>query len=306
MMRYPIALAALLPLIAEAASAQQVPAPVKTRVDEMVATCFHAGGRFDPPPGPNRFAVPRDLDGDGITDFVVAEGGFPCAGRPTLFRPDGLARLQIFLGDGRGGARLVFDQKVSGHRLVEGRPATLRIARLAPACGGNIPRCEDVVRFSGAGLALVPADGRPGGPVDVPPVMAQAAARPATSPAKKAGALPLRRGYFVSSDTPCNRASNASVTLVTADGMNGSRTACSFRKVEPLGGTRFRVSQSCQELGGWGRQEAPEVSTFTIEVPDDSRFTIRWEGGSSTSARHCPQPQMNEPFRSNDIRDILR
>jgi hypothetical protein len=319
-MRYPVPVvllgAALLPAFAPAV-AQTVPEPVKARVNEMVATCFAAGGRFGDRPGPNRFAVPRDFNGDGRTDFLVAEGAFPCDGRPELFRPGGMARLQLWLGDGAGGARLVFDERVSGHRIVEGKPPAIAIARLGAPCGQGIARCEDRLRFSGAGLALVPADGRPGGPVPVTvaaqpaavkPAAQSAAAQPAAtgSAATQAGRLPLRRGYFVAADTPCNRASNATVSLVTGDGMNGSRTVCRFEKVEPQGGGRFRVTQSCQELGGWGREAAPDVSTILFEIPDETRFTVRWEGGSTTSSRFCPQSAMNEPFRSNDISDLLR
>ncbi|MFQ3595535.1 MAG: hypothetical protein SNJ63_05430 [Sphingomonadaceae bacterium] len=303
-----LSLAALPP-----AAAQTVPEPVKARVNEMVATCLAAGGRFGDRPGPNRFAVPRDFNGDGRTDFLVAEGAFPCDGRPDLFRPGNMARLQLWLGDGAGGARLAFDERVSGHRIIEGRPASVIIARLGAPCGKGIARCEDRLQFSGAGLALVPADGRPGGPVPVrvaaAPPPAAVAARPAPAQGAggaKAASLPLRRGYFVATDTPCNRASNATVNLMTGDGMNASRTICTFEKVEPQGSGRFRVTQSCQELGGWGHESPPEVSTVIFEIPDDSRFSVRWEGGSVSSSRYCPQASMNEPFRTNDISDLLR
>lgn len=288
--------------------AQTVPEPVKARVNEMVATCVAAGGRYADGSGPNRFAVPRDFNGDGRTDFLVAEGAFPCAGQPTLFRPGNMARLQLWLGDGAGGARLVFDDRVSGHRIAEGKPPMIHIARLGGVCGAGRSRCEDRIALSPAGLALVPTDGRPGGPVPVVLAAPAAGARtvPQQATAAKPGGLPLKLGYFVSTDTPCNRASNATVSLVTGEGINASRTVCTFTRVEPQGGGKYHVTQSCGTIGGWGHEEPAEISTVIFEIADDSRFTIRWPGGSATASRYCPQSAMNEPFRSNDISDLLR
>jgi hypothetical protein len=287
-----------------------VPDPIKLRVNEMVAACAAAGGTLGNQRGPNGFVIPRDFNGDGRTDFLVTEGGFPCAGAPMALRPQGQARLQLWVGDGAGNARLMFDDRVSGHRVVEGKPAALNIFRTGAICGPGRPKCEDRVAITPAGVILTPADGRPGGAVALAapaarPVAASpsAAARPATA---KPGALPLKRGYYVEASEACNRASNATVSLFTGDGMNASRTVCTFQRVEKVGATRFRVTESCQELGGWGHESPPEVSTVTYDVPNDSRFTVTWPGGSSLTSRHCPQSQMNEPFRTNDISDLMR
>lgn len=303
--------------LATAAQAQTVPDPVKARVNALVAQCARAGGQLGQMTGQGQFVIPRDFTGDGRTDFLISEGNFPCTGKPALFRPDGLARVELWVADGTT-ARLAFADRLLAYRVLDGRPARLQIARRAPACGGPA-RCGDELRWNmgAARFDVAPTDGRQAAIVAAPGAMAMApGAQPpstaaqaqptrATTPAK-AGALPLRRGYFVSADEPCNRASNATVNLVTADGMNASRSVCTFSKVEPQGNNRYRVTQSCQELGGWGRETPPETSTVTFEIPNDSRFTIRYPGGSSQTSRHCPQSSMNEPFRSNDISDILR
>ncbi|MFN3370922.1 MAG: hypothetical protein ACK4Z0_05280 [Sphingomonadaceae bacterium] len=298
--------------LAAPAPAQQVPEPIKARVNELVARCVAAGGQLGDMRGAGQFVIPRDFNGDGRTDFLVSEGNVPCTGRPQLFRPGGLARVQLWLGDAAGNARLAFEDQLIAYRVLDGRPAKLQVARRGPACGGPA-RCGDELRWNAAAsrFDLAPTDGRQAAIVAAPGAQAATAAaapaaRPASSPgAAKPGALPLKRGYFVSADTPCNRASNATVNLLTGDGINASRTACTFTRVEPQGGGRYRVTQRCAELGGWGQDSAPEVSTVTFEIPDDSRFTIRWPGGSSTTSRYCPQSTMNEPFRSNDIRDLV-
>lgn len=307
----------LVAAVAASAGAQGVPEPIRARVNELVAQCAAAGGRLGDMRGAGQFVIPRDFNGDGRTDFLVSEGNLPCTGRPDLFRPGGLARVQLWLGDAAGGATLAFEDRLLAYRVLDGRPAKLQIARRGPACGGPA-RCGDELRWNAAAsrFDLAPTDGRQAaitpapGAQAAPAVAASAAvATPATTrpaAAAKTGTLPLRRGYFVSADTPCNRASNATVNLLTGDGINASRTACTFTRVEPQGGGRYRVTQRCEELGGWGREAPPEVSTVIFEIPDDSRFTIRWPGSSSTTSRFCPQSAMNEPFRSNDIRDLLR
>ncbi len=298
---------------ATAAQAQSVPEPIKARVNELVAQCVRAGGQLGQMTGQGQFVIPRDFTGDGRTDFVISEGNFPCTGKPTLFRADGLARVELWVADGQT-ARLGFADRLLAYRVLDGRPAKLQIARRAPACGGPA-RCGDELRWNTAATRfdIAPTDGRKSAVVAAPGAMAMAAsAAPAPAPAPSSptaarpGALPLKRGYFVSADEPCNRASNATVNLFTGDGMNASRSVCTFTRVEPQGSGRYRVTQKCQELGGFGGEEPPAESTITFDVPDDSRFTIRWPGGGSRSSRYCPQSSMNEPFRSNDISDLLR
>jgi hypothetical protein len=291
--------------LATAAQAQGlVPEPVKARVNELVAQCVAAGGALGSMSGQGRFVIPQDFTGDGRTDFLISEGNVPCIGKPTLFRPDGLAKVELWVGTGAGGATLAFADRLLAYRVLAGPPARLQIARRGPACGAA--RCGDELRWNAAAARfdIAPTDGR-----QVALAAAPGAASPVAAPAPaaaRAGTLPLKRGYFVSADTPCNRASNATVNLFTGDGLNASRSVCTFTRVEPQGNGRFRVAQRCQGLGGFGGDEQPEVSTISFEIPDDSRFTIRWPEGGSSSSRYCPQASMNEPFRSNDIRDLTR
>ncbi|WP_448580714.1 hypothetical protein [Thermaurantiacus sp.] len=130
------------------AAAQGVPEVIKGRVNELVAQCAGAGGTLGGMTGQGQFVIPRDFNGDGRTDFLVSEGNFPCTGRPQLFRPDGLARVQLFIADGTGGVALAFDDRLLAYRVLDGRPARLQIARRGPACGAA--RCGDELRWNAA------------------------------------------------------------------------------------------------------------------------------------------------------------
>jgi hypothetical protein len=74
------------------------------------------------------------------------------------------------------------------------------------------------------------------------------AASAAPAPAR-VSALPLKRGFYVASDTPCRKASNATTLLVTRDGINGSRDRCTFRTIEKTGATTYRVTSECSDGG---------------------------------------------------------
>lgn len=174
-------------------TAQTLPDAVKGRMQEMARACVAAGGRVGQPAGAGQFVFPMDLTGDGATDFLVSEGNFPCLGRPGLFRPGGLARVELFLADGR----LAFADRLLAYRIVEGNPPRVQIARQGPACGGPA-RCGDELRWNAAAgrfeehatdgrkLAARPAAGAAAAaPVPVPaapPPMAASAARPVAVP----------------------------------------------------------------------------------------------------------------------------
>ncbi len=126
-----------------------------------------------------------------------------------------------------------------------------------------------------------------------------------TAVAAKAGAatgLPLKRGYYVASDTPCGSASNATLQLVRRNGIGVARMVCQFKQVEQTGAATWRVTEECREIT---RDDAAETSVRTYEIASDNRFKVTGPDGASWSARYCAQSSLPAPWRSNDIRDLM-
>lgn len=118
-------------------------------------------------------------------------------------------------------------------------------------------------------------------------------------------ALPLKRGYYVRAETPCNRASRADVfSLVTRTGMNLN---CTFKKIEKTGATTYRVTQECSSSGAaWGRPDEIETTTDTYVIPNDTSYSVTYDGGYQASARYCAQSSMSREYRSNDISGLIK
>lgn len=173
----------LLAAAAHGQGAPGVPAVVSERGEALVMRCVNAGGSLGSLRGQGQFIRPADFNGDGRMDFLVSEGNVPCVGQPDLFRQDGQARVQLFLGDDKGGARLVFDESLVAYRLLDGRPPRLQIARQGAACGATAGPCGDELRWNpGTGrFDVVPTDGR------AAPVAAASASAPAGAPSGAGG-----------------------------------------------------------------------------------------------------------------------
>lgn len=180
------------------------------------------------------------------------------------------------------------------------------LAGLTAGCGQKAATAEDgsekaaaseTMSENAATLAMPVDDANTATPAAVATSAASAVATaPAAAPEKAVAAatvrtLPLKRGFYVASDTPCAQASNATLRLVTREGINFSRDICTFKKIEKTGATSYRVTESC----------SGEPQTY--EIPNDTSFTVKYEGGSD-SARYCAQSSLPDPWRDNDISDI--
>lgn len=110
-------------------------------------------------------------------------------------------------------------------------------------------------------------------------------------------ALPLQRGYYVRTDDACGTASRATLALVRRDGISG----CSFEHIEKIGASRYRVRENCME------PQAPEPYEVVqeYEVLAGDRYRVTFEYGESAEFRHCPQASLPDPWRDNDISDVL-
>ncbi len=133
-----------------------------------------------------------------------------------------------------------------------------------------------------------------------------ATAAPRPQPANDASEiLPLKHGFFVAIDTPCAQASNATLNLVRRNAISTARTLCEFSNIEKTGPTRYRVTEHCADIPR-PPEEKPAAEIVTYDIADDETFVVRRSGGSEYRARYCLQSLLPQPWRSNDIRDLIR
>ena len=123
------------------------------------------------------------------------------------------------------------------------------------------------------------------------------------APGVRVATLPLEPGYYVASDTPCDKASNATVSLLRRTGIGGARDFCEFTTIEQTGPSTYRVTQSCQELQPGG---ATSIAVVTYVLSGHARFFSRSDQGWCHSARRCAPSTMPPEWRQNEIRELSR
>lgn len=182
----------------------------------------------------------------------------------------------------------------------------LLLAAGLAACGQNAATAENPATTEGAAEAVSGGTaGMAAAEVDTATNQAAALATPESVPVKAQAAtiaaLPLKRGYYVESDTPCGQASNATTTLLRRNGIGGARDFCEFKKIEQTGPNTYRVTEACGDLQD---SAPPETSTSIYTITGDTAFTAKSEHGWERSARYCAQSSMPPDWRANDISDV--
>lgn len=115
--------------------------------------------------------------------------------------------------------------------------------------------------------------------------------------------LPLTRGFHVSVDASCATASNATLALVHRTGINSSQEVCELSSIERISPQSYRAIQACSRLqGGEGGS-----GTVVLDIADPMGFGIGAEGSNYRSHyRYCEQSSLPEPWRDNDISDLVQ
>ncbi len=115
--------------------------------------------------------------------------------------------------------------------------------------------------------------------------------------------LPLKRGFYVSSDTACGEASHATLLLKRRGGISGARDSCEFTSIVKTGPESYRVTEMCGDL--FGAQDGSSTEVIEWKVPDDVSFKSKSEAGSERSFRYCDQSSLPEDWRDADISDVI-
>lgn len=113
--------------------------------------------------------------------------------------------------------------------------------------------------------------------------------------------LPLQRGYYVASDTPCAKASNATLLLLRRNGIGGARYFCEFKRIEQTGPVTYRVEEACADFQG----EAPETRHLQYILENDARFLAKEQDVIALDARYCAQSALPLEWRNTDIKSEI-
>lgn len=112
--------------------------------------------------------------------------------------------------------------------------------------------------------------------------------------------LPLTRGFYVDAEVGCANASNATLALLKKDGLNSARTDCTFTGFTEQGDGTLAYTETCTDITAGDSYD----NEGRIEVLGPDSFRLSGEGWGTTFV-HCPQPDLPEPWRDNDISDLL-
>jgi hypothetical protein len=143
--------------------------------------------------------------------------------------------------------------------------------------------CVD--RFTHPGSAPTPLPAAP--PTPTPQVSAQD--KGTTVPA---GGLPLKAGFYVNADTPCGKASFATLWSVDPTGVSIGHQMGTFSKIEKIDFNRYRVTQELVDP----RESSTETSTDVYVIVNPTTFRVG-DGSNATEVRYCPSSSMPEPWR---------
>lgn len=105
--------------------------------------------------------------------------------------------------------------------------------------------------------------------------------------------LPLPLGYYVASDIPCAKASNATLLLLQRHGIGGARDFCEFTRIEQTGTITYRVEESCADFQGGD----PEKRAVQYEIKGGQRFLIKEGDITLLDARYCAQSELPAEWR---------
>ena len=122
-----------------------------------------------------------------------------------------------------------------------------------------------------------------------------------TASGTRAESLPLETGYYVQSDTPCQRASNATLTLYDGISLGHSHAGCRRPVIRKLAEGSYRVTRRCRDMQGRGGPWRPFSSSLAVRSRTGFVETTQF---GTFAFRYCKQSDLPEPWNAIDLRPL--
>ncbi len=111
------------------------------------------------------------------------------------------------------------------------------------------------------------------------------------TPALASELLPIQRGFYVATDTPCREASDATIRLYNGASFGDAHAQCRRWSAKPVADDTFQVKKSCRNA-----QSRWESKTETYQIVSRTEFVETNEFGQFRS-RYCKQADLPSDWR---------
>ncbi len=119
--------------------------------------------------------------------------------------------------------------------------------------------------------------------------------------AAKADSVPIKRGYYVEKDTPCQSASNATISLYDGKSFGNAHVECRKPSIRKLTDGSYQIVEQCRDVQGRGGPWGPFTTNYV--VISQTEFTLTTKYGKA-SYRYCAQSDLPDPWNTNDLHSI--
>jgi hypothetical protein len=116
--------------------------------------------------------------------------------------------------------------------------------------------------------------------------------------ARAADSLPLERGYYVRSDTPCERASNATITLYNGASFGFAHAECNKPVIRKQADGTYQTATRCRDMQGRGGPSETFKSRYAVKSRTEF---VETTSDATFSFRYCKQPDLPDPWNTNDL-----
>ena len=115
----------------------------------------------------------------------------------------------------------------------------------------------------------------------------------------KANSLPIEPGYYVQRDTPCQQASNATLTLYNGVSFGDAHVECRKSAIRKAADSSYQITEQCRDMQGRGGPWKTFKAAYVVLSRTEFISTTPYQ---KASYRYCKQSDLPEPWSKNNLR----
>jgi hypothetical protein len=117
--------------------------------------------------------------------------------------------------------------------------------------------------------------------------------------ADAADRLPIQPGYYVSADTPCQKASNAILTLFDGVSFGNAHAECRKPSTRKLPDGSYQLTGQCRDMQVDGTRWQKTTENYAVVSPTE---VIETNAFGKFQYRYCKQSDLPDPWNAVDLK----